>query len=172
MTRTRPTPLWSTQPPEPLALGEAEGSAGRGSRTALCLWLPTFELRLELVRFPELDTASVALLAPGESTRRQVWQVSERAAQAGVRPGMLVSQAVGLCASLTLLEPDPAHYDAATAGILEALEALSPVVEPSGRGRVFVGMDAKLMAAAKRAVPASTISLSAWATRRMWARTS
>lgn len=141
MTRTRPTPLWSTQPPEPLALGEAEGSAGRGSRTALCLWLPTFELRLELVRFPELDTASVALLAPGESTRRQVWQVSERAAESGVRPGMLVSQAVGLCASLTLLEPDPAHYDAATAGILEALEALSPVVEPAGRGRVFLGMD-------------------------------
>ena len=36
-------------------------AAGRGSRTALCLWLPTFELRLELVRSPALDSTSVAL---------------------------------------------------------------------------------------------------------------
>src|SRR5687768_15424109 len=43
-----------------------------GSRQALCLWLPTFELRLELVRTPELDSTSVALLSPGESTRRTI----------------------------------------------------------------------------------------------------
>jgi nucleotidyltransferase/DNA polymerase involved in DNA repair len=93
------------------------------------------------MRLPELDTTAVALLAPGESTRREVWQVSERAHEAGVRPGMLVSQAVGLCTHLTLLEPDPTHYDSATADILEALEGLSPVVEPSGAGRFYVGMD-------------------------------
>ena len=112
-----------------------------GSRLALCLWIPTFELRLELVRSPELDATSVALLAPGEGTRREIWQVSERAGEAGVRPGMTISKAVGLCASLTLLEPDPAHYDAATEEMLEALGELSPVVEPAGRGRVFVGVD-------------------------------
>ena len=120
----------------------AEGSAvASGSRQALCLWLPTFELRLELVRSPELDSASVALLSAGESVRRTVWQVSERAHDAGVRPGQLVSQAVSLCPSLTLLEPDPAHYDAATEAMLEVLSELTPVVEPAGRGRVFLGMD-------------------------------
>ncbi len=120
----------------------AEGAdVARGSRQALCLWLPTFELRLELVRSPELDAASVALLSPGESVRRTVWQVSERAHDAGVRPGQLVSQAVSLCPSLTLLEPDPAHYDAATEAMLEVLAELTPVVEPAGRGRVFLGMD-------------------------------
>ena len=112
-----------------------------GSRQALCLWLPTFELRLELVRTPELDSTSVALLSPGESTRRTIWQVSERAHEAGVRPGQLVSQAVSLCTSLTLLEPDPAHYDAAIDTMLEALTELTPIVEPAGRGRVFLGMD-------------------------------
>lgn len=112
----------------------------KGSRTALCLWLPTFELRLELVRSPELDSTSVALLSRGEG-RREIRQASERAALAGVRPGMLVSQAVGLCNSLTLLEPDPVHYDAAMAALLEALGEFSPVIEASGRGRVFVGMD-------------------------------
>ncbi|MGD2046298.1 MAG: DNA polymerase Y family protein [Gemmatimonadota bacterium] len=112
-----------------------------GSQQALCLWLPTFELRLELVRSPELDSTSVALLSPGESTRRTIWQVSERAHEAGVRPGQLVSQAVSLCTSLTLLEPDPAHYDAAVDTMLEALGDLTPVLEPAGRGRVFLGMD-------------------------------
>lgn len=112
-----------------------------GSRRALCLWLPTFELRLELVRAPELDATSVALLSPGESARRTVWQVSERAHDAGVRPGQLVSQAVSLCPSLTLLEPDPAHYDAAVDAMLDVLTELTPVVEPAGPGRVFLGMD-------------------------------
>lgn len=114
----------------------------RSSVTALCLWLPTFELRLELVRSPGLDRTSVALLSPDDGVRRTVWQVSERAHEAGVRPGQLVSQAVSLCPSLTLLEPDPAHYDAAVEAMLETLSGLTPVVEPSAeRGRVFLGMD-------------------------------
>ena len=113
----------------------------RGSRQALCTWLPTFELRLELVRTPELDSTSVALLSSGENTRRTIWQVSERASIAGVRPGQLISQAVALCPSLTLLEPDPAHYDATQEELLETLSGLSPIVEPAGRGRIFIGMD-------------------------------
>lgn len=129
-----------------IAPSESAGSAGavvgaRGSRLALCLWLPTFELRFELVRSPELDATSVALLAPAEGVRREIWQVSERAAVVGVCSGMGVSEAVGLCPSLTLLEPDPAHYDAAEEALLEVLGGLTPVVEPAGRGRIFLGMD-------------------------------
>ena len=134
----------------PPLLFEKEGRRGSsplysssfpGSRQALCLWLPTFELRLELVRAPELDATSVALLSPSEGTRRTIWQLSERGAETGARPGQLVSQAISLCPSLTLLEPDPAHYDAAQEEMVEALMELSPVVEPAGRGRIFLGMD-------------------------------
>lgn len=140
---------WASGPGAGTAFLAAGGPGSRpglrgavpGSRRALCLWLPTFELRLELVRAPELDSTSVALLSPGESTRRTIWQVSERGHDAGVRPGQLVSQAVSLCTSLTLLEPDPAHYDAANEAMLEALTELTPVVEPAGRGRAFLGMD-------------------------------
>lgn len=123
---------------------------GKGSRQALCLWLPTFELRLELVRSPDLDRTSVALLSPEQGSRRSLWQVSERAWQAGVRPGQLVSQAISLCPALTLLEPDPAHYDAAQEAMVEVLTGLTPVVEPASeggpgeereRGKVFLGMD-------------------------------
>lgn len=132
---------WATGPGSGTAFRPASRRASASSRQALCLWLPTFELRLELVRTPELDSASVALLSPGESTRRTIWQVSERAHEAGVRPGQLVSQAVSLCTSLTLLEPDPAHYDAAVETMLEVLTEITPIVEPAGRGRVFLGMD-------------------------------
>lgn len=111
------------------------------SQHALCIWLPTFELRLEFVRSPELDTTSVALLSPTEGTRRTVDQLSESASVSGVEPGMLVSQAVSLCPSITLLEPDPAFYDAAATEMLEVLSGLSPIIEPAGRGRVFVGAD-------------------------------
>lgn len=131
---------------------------GGGSRHALCLWLPTFELRLELVRSPELDATSVALLSTEGGSRRTLWQVSERAHESGVRPGQLVSQAVSLCPSLTLLEPDPAHYDAAQEAVIEVLTDFSPIVDPGGpgvdvaprdtdpasrreRGRVFLGVD-------------------------------
>jgi nucleotidyltransferase/DNA polymerase involved in DNA repair len=133
--------LWASGPGSATAFLPPTPRVATGSRQALCLWLPTFELRLELVRSPELDSTSVALLSPGESTRRTVWQVSERAYDAGVRPGQLVSQAVSLCTSLTLLEPDPAHYDAAVDTMLEALGELTPILEPAGRGRVFLGMD-------------------------------
>jgi len=113
------------------------------SRTSLCLWLPTFELRLELVRAPELDSTSVALLAPGDlKTRHTLWQVSERAAESGVQAGMLVSRAVSLCPALTLLEPDPTHYAATIQEILEVLGNVSPVVQTTEEHGVFqVGMD-------------------------------
>ncbi len=122
--------------------GRTRVATGAGSRSVLCLWLPTFELRLELVRSPDLDRTSVALLAPSEGSIQTVWQVSERAWQAGVRPGQRVSQAISLCSSLTLLEPDPAHYDAAMEAILETLIQQTPIVEPGvERGKVFLGMD-------------------------------
>ena len=122
--------------------GRTRQATARGSRTALCLWLPTFELRLELVRSPDLDSTSVALLSPGEGSIQTLWQVSERAWAAGVRPGQRVSQAISLCPSLTLLEPDPAHYDAAMEAILETLVQQTPIVEPGvERGKIFLGMD-------------------------------
>jgi nucleotidyltransferase/DNA polymerase involved in DNA repair len=93
------------------------------------------------MRSPALDATSVALLSTEGGTCRTVWQVSERAAEVGVRPGQLVSQAISLCPALTILEPDPVHYDAAQDTLLEVLAELTPVVEPAGRGRVFLGMD-------------------------------
>ncbi len=82
------------------------------SDTAACCWIPLFALRCETARRP-----------------------------AGVKPGMTVSQAIGLCPSLKLCEPDPVHYDEQFSQIVTALVTVSPVVEPVELGRAYVGTD-------------------------------
>jgi DNA polymerase-4/protein ImuB len=109
------------------------------SKSAACVWFPLFALRLEEARRPELAGGPVALLAP--DTSKRVWQVSPRAHRAGVRPGMTVSRAVGLCPTLRLCEADPVHYDAVFAELVAALGRVSPVIEVAELGRVFVGTD-------------------------------
>src|SRR5438445_8092843 len=109
------------------------------SSTAACCWIPLFALRCEEARRPELASQPCAWLAP-DATRR-MWQVSPVARRAGVKPGMTVSQAIGLCPSLRLCEPDPVHYDEQFARLLAALSDVSPVVEAAELGRAYVGTD-------------------------------
>jgi nucleotidyltransferase/DNA polymerase involved in DNA repair len=109
------------------------------SETAACCWIPLFALRCEAARRPELVSRPAALLAPEAAGR--LWQVSPLAHRAGVRPGMTVGQAIGLCPSLQLCEPDPIHYEAEFARLLAMLGAVSPAVEPAELGRAYVGTD-------------------------------
>src|SRR6266576_3979637 len=109
------------------------------SDTAACCWIPLFALRCETARRPELASLPLALLAPDDT--RRLWQVAPLARRAGVKPGMTVSQAIGLCPALKLCEPDPVHYDEQFARLVAALVTVSPVVEPVELGRVFVGTD-------------------------------
>lgn len=114
--------------------------AGRGSRMALCLWWPGFELELERVRTPSLADPPLAL--PTVGNRRRIEMGCALAASFGVEPGMIVSQAIALCPALVLCEPDPDFHDAARDRIAEVLRGWSPVVERSvDRGRFFVGVD-------------------------------
>ncbi|HVH11120.1 MAG TPA: hypothetical protein VM736_15095 [Gemmatimonadales bacterium] len=109
------------------------------SDRAACCWIPLFALRCETARRPELAPVPVALVAADDP--RRVWQVSPLARRAGAKPGMTVSQAIGVCPALTLCEPDPVHYDAEFARLLAALATVSPVIEPAELGRAYVGTD-------------------------------
>lgn len=106
---------------------------------AACLWIPQFPLKCEEARRPDLTEKPLALLAPEDS--RRIWQASPRARHEGVKVGMTVSQAIGLCPTLSLIEPDPVHYDEQFAHLLVRLERVSPVIEPAELGRAFVGVD-------------------------------
>jgi nucleotidyltransferase/DNA polymerase involved in DNA repair len=112
---------------------------GLTSEHAACLWIPLFPLRCEEERRPDLVGRPTALLAPEDS--RRVWQVSSHARRQGAKPGLTVSQAIGLCPTLALLEPDPVYYDEQFAQLLTQLEQVSPVIEPAELGRAYVGVD-------------------------------
>src|ERR1043166_3884325 len=107
------------------------------SSLAACVWIPLFPLRCEEARQEGLAGYPTALLAP--DITRKLWQVSSLARHAGVKPGMSVSQAIGLCPTLRLIEPDPVHYDAQFAALLSALGEVSPVVEAGELGLADVG---------------------------------
>jgi DNA polymerase-4/protein ImuB len=109
------------------------------SSLATCVWIPLFPLRCEEARREGLATHPTALLAPDLS--RKLWQVSPLARHTGVRPGMTVSQAIGLCPTLRLCEPDPVHYDGCFSRLLSALNEISPVIEPGELGLAYVGTD-------------------------------
>ncbi len=109
------------------------------SSLAACVWIPLFPLRCEEARHEGLVGYPTALLAP--DTTRKLWQVSPLARHAGVKPGMTVSQAIGLCSTLRLIEPDPVHYDERFANLLSALTEVSPVVEAAELGLAYVGVD-------------------------------
>src|SRR5260221_7471154 len=109
------------------------------SSLAACVWIPLFPLRCEEARQGGLANYPTALLAP--DTTRKLWQVSSLARHAGVKPGMTVSQAIGLCPTLRLIEPDPVHYDERFARLLAALNEISPVIESGELGLAYVGCD-------------------------------
>ena len=109
------------------------------SSLAACVWIPLFSLRCEEARHEGLAAYPTALLAP--DTTRKLWHVSSRARHAGVKPGMTVSQAIGLCPTLRLVEPDPVHYDDRFASLLSALNEVSPIVEAAELGLAYVGCD-------------------------------
>src|SRR3989441_3236585 len=109
------------------------------SSLAACVWIPLFPLRCEEARHEGLAAYPTALLAP--DTTRKLWQISSLARHAGVKPGMTVSQAIGLCSSLRLIEPDPVHYDDCFARLLAVLNEVSPVVESAELGLAYVGTD-------------------------------
>ena len=109
------------------------------SSLAACVWIPLFPLRCEEARHEGLSAYPTALLAA--DTTRKLWQVSSLARHAGVKPGMTVSQAIGLCPTLRLIEPDPVYYDEHFTHLLSALSEVSPVVEPAELGLAYVGTD-------------------------------
>jgi len=109
------------------------------SNHAVCVWFPLFALRAEERRNIDLMGKPTALLSSEDN--RRLWQVSPRARHFGVKTAMTVSQAIGLCPALTLLEADPVHYDELFSRLLLKLSDVSPVVEPVELGRVYVGVD-------------------------------
>jgi protein ImuB len=101
-----------------------------------CLAIPTFELRAALRGRGELAGKPVAL-APTPGERPYVGACTAVATEAGVRPGMLLSEALATCPELQLVERDPAGAEEAWGEILRRLEDAGFAVEPVEPGCAY-----------------------------------
>lgn len=94
-------------------------------------------LACELVGRPGLRNRPVAVIHPDEGV---LWSVSPAAAAEGVEEGQRVSEAVGRCPSLVVLDGRPALYEEVHREMVEALERTMPTVEPAGLGTAYVDL--------------------------------
>jgi protein ImuB len=101
-----------------------------------CIVIPGFPLRAALVSRPSLRLVPAAL-APEEGTEPLVGPVTAAAETAGVRPGMRLGEALALCPSLFLVDPDPATAEREWEGVLRRLEDVGVAVDPTEPGVVF-----------------------------------
>ena len=102
-----------------------------------CLAIPSLAFQCEMVDRPRLVGTPVAL---SDDAHARVADVTREAALRGVRRGMTLRDAVGLCPQLTVLEPRAAliaHYADA---LVEAMAAVSPLVEEVEQGLVFADL--------------------------------
>ena len=124
-----------------------------------CVVIPGFELRAALRARPRLALEPAAL-APEPGSEPLLGPVTAAAEAAGVEPGMRLGEALGMCPSLQLVDPDPASAEEAWEQIVRRLEDAGFAVDPAAPGcayfetrgveRLYGGLEAAL----KRALAA------------------
>src|SRR5438876_12369222 len=101
-----------------------------------CIAIPALELKAALRLTPTLALRPAAL-APEPQGEPLVGPVTAAAEAAGVRPGMRLGEALAMCPSLFLVEPDPAGAEREWEEILRRLEDAGISVAPVDPGCAF-----------------------------------
>jgi nucleotidyltransferase/DNA polymerase involved in DNA repair len=105
-----------------------------------CVHIPRFAIEVERQR--RNDVATRLILIGGAT----VFDCSLGAEASGVRRGMRMSEAIGLCHRAVVLPPDLPHYQRRFDEVLDFLENYSPAVDPSagsgqGLGFAYLSLD-------------------------------
>src|SRR5262249_2520087 len=101
-----------------------------------CLAIPGFELRAAL-RERRRVALEPAALAPEPGAEALIGSITAAAETAGVRPGMRLGEALAMCPSLQLVDPDPAAAEEAWEGIVRALEDAGFSVDSAAPGCAY-----------------------------------
>jgi len=126
----------------------------------LCVLLPHFPLRCEILRQPELDGRPIAVTFSEGSQKLLLDYAPELK---GLQRDMPVQQAISMYGEIELIQADVHHYWAFFNEILDALELKSPLVEGTELGDVYIGIDGLqliyenndiLVSAMREAIPA------------------
>jgi DNA polymerase-4/protein ImuB len=125
----------------------------------LCVLLPHFPLRCEILKKPELAGRPAAVTY---SVGSQKLLLDFSPDLNGLERDMPVQQALSRHSDMELLHADMSHYWSIFNGVLDALEKVSPLVEGSALGDVYIGCDGlemlypsddELAAAVRQAIP-------------------
>jgi protein ImuB len=106
--------------------------------SVVCVWIPAFRLAVARLGRSQIDLDAPLILADKVERGRVV--DATRAAALGVRPGMTLVQAQAVANEARTVFDDPAADLRVWAEVLEALDAVSPLVEDDGLGRAFLEM--------------------------------
>ncbi len=115
-------------------------------RQIVCFGISAFEVAVARLHDPSLSTRPVAI-APLNTSRACLREVSSEAEQEGLAVGMSVEQARRVCPSLHVLSPNLSRIRTAEASLLQIVSRYAPVWEPvqpgsfvmdlTGTGRLF-----------------------------------
>ncbi len=100
-----------------------------------CVHIPRFAVEVERQR---REDVTVRLILIGET---KVFDCSLGAEVLGVRCGMRVSEAIGLCHRPVVLPPDLPHYQRRFDELLDLLDNYSPTVEAGELGAAYLSLD-------------------------------
>ena len=103
-----------------------------------CVLVTHLPIKAELRRYPELRQKPV-VITESYGSKELVLDSSPEAR--GVISGMSLQEAVSRCKSVTLLQGDMPHYQAAFDAVASSLEQRSPLVEKAELGCAYVGLD-------------------------------
>jgi DNA polymerase-4/protein ImuB len=107
---------------------------------AACIFIPRFPLAVELASGCA-SRGQAVIIGEAADGYRAVLDCSPEAEAQGVRPGMPVREALGLCRDAVFLLPDPIRYHEASEAFLRVLSGVSPLVEGGDLGLAYVGVD-------------------------------
>lgn len=107
-------------------------------RTIVHLNIADFAVAVERQMDPRLKDYPV-IIAPRESARALVYDMSDEAFRAGVRKQMPLKSAVRCCRDAILVPPHPDRYERAMHDIFQEILPYSPLIEPGDvDGHVFI----------------------------------
>jgi nucleotidyltransferase/DNA polymerase involved in DNA repair len=100
-----------------------------------CVYIPRFAVEVERQRRHDVATRLILI---GDAT---VFDCSLGAEASGVRRGVRMSEAIGLCHRAVVLPPDVPHYQRRFNEVLDFLEIHSPAVEAGELGTAYLSLE-------------------------------
>ena len=104
----------------------------------LCVLLPHFPLRCEILRHPEIESSSV-VITRGDGSQKLVLDYSPELE--GLQQNAPVQHALARYGKASLVQADLPYYWSTFNRILDEMENISPLVEGSELGIAYLGVD-------------------------------